>query len=139
MTEVIGKAFAYITREKDGVKQVLVFHHVIPEAGYQIPKGTIEKGESPEKAVLREALEETGLTNLKLERFLVKDTWRESQSKVHERFFYHLSVDIAEDEWSIIPTGSELEEQLLFKFFWISNKEEIALAPGHADYFHLIL
>ena len=53
--------YAYITR----AEQLLVFKQVdFPEAGIQIPGGTIESGELPEDPVLREAFEETGLKRL---------------------------------------------------------------------------
>ncbi len=61
--QTISKALAYITREKSGQLELLIFEHVdFPEAGLQVPAGTIDHGESPEVAVLREVLEESGLT-----------------------------------------------------------------------------
>lgn len=38
----IKKAYGYVTRIKNGKPQVLVFQHSIPEAGIQIPKGTVK-------------------------------------------------------------------------------------------------
>jgi 8-oxo-dGTP diphosphatase len=57
------KAFAYITHRD----QLLLFTHPLsPEAGIQAPAGTLEDGEEPEAGVLREAMEETGLTGLEV-------------------------------------------------------------------------
>ena len=51
MTRRVGKAFAYVTRGTD----LLVFSHVgMPEAGIQVPAVTIDPGETPADAVLRE-------------------------------------------------------------------------------------
>jgi NUDIX domain-containing protein len=51
------KAFAYITNRN----RLLVFiHPFAPEAGIQVPAGTIKADERPKEAVLREAFEETG-------------------------------------------------------------------------------
>jgi 8-oxo-dGTP pyrophosphatase MutT (NUDIX family) len=62
------KVYAYITRGD----QLLVFRHIdFPGAGIQTPGGTIEEGEEPEDAVLREAVEETGLVKLRLVSHLV--------------------------------------------------------------------
>ena len=56
--EQVEKAFAYITRGHE----LLVFEHVdAPEAGVQVPAGTIASSETATEAVLREAREETGL------------------------------------------------------------------------------
>ena len=68
MNEVIQKVTAFIVRERDGVKELLVFKH--PTAGVQIPAGTVEKGEDIETAVKREAHEETGLQFVEIEDYL---------------------------------------------------------------------
>jgi NUDIX domain len=53
--KVKHKVFAYITH----CNRLLVFvHPFAPEAGIQIPAGTIKANERPEEAVLREAFEE---------------------------------------------------------------------------------
>jgi 8-oxo-dGTP pyrophosphatase MutT (NUDIX family) len=65
----VGKVVAFITREanegqaNEG-RQLLVFRH--PNAGIQLPAGTMELGETPEIAVLREVREETGLTAVQI-------------------------------------------------------------------------
>ena len=53
---------------RQGQPQVLLFQH--PQAGIQIPAGTVEEGEDWQTAVLREAAEETGLTQLAIQRHL---------------------------------------------------------------------
>ena len=68
MNEVVQKVTAFIIRERDGVKELLVFKH--PTAGVQIPAGTVEKGEDIETAVKREVFEETGLRLVEIERYL---------------------------------------------------------------------
>ena len=60
-SRVIGKVTAFITRESVGGYDLLLFEH--PNAGIQVPAGTMEAGETPEEAVLREAREETGLSS----------------------------------------------------------------------------
>ena len=57
--EVVGKVAAFITRDTPAERQLLVFRH--PDAGIQLPAGTIEVDETPEAALLREVREETGL------------------------------------------------------------------------------
>ena len=68
------KAFAVITRgDGDGREVLLLFHPDHPEAGIQLPAGTMRDGEEPLAAVLREATEETGLTHLSVVGTLVTD------------------------------------------------------------------
>jgi 8-oxo-dGTP pyrophosphatase MutT (NUDIX family) len=64
----VEKVTAFVTREWEGERQLLLFEH--PNAGVQIPAGTVEEGESPEQAVLREAAEETGLEGFSVLRYL---------------------------------------------------------------------
>ena len=61
------KVLAYITRERDGRRELLTFtHRDHPEAGVQVPAGTVEPGQAIEAALFREIREESGLTNLQL-------------------------------------------------------------------------
>lgn len=61
---IVRKATAFITRESDSGREVLVFTH--PRAGIQLPAGTVEAGETFEQGVLREVHEETGLTDVSI-------------------------------------------------------------------------
>ena len=64
------RAYAYIT---NGRRLLPFTHPESPGAGVQVPAGTIEPGESPKHAVMREAREETGLAGLKYVRLMF--TW----------------------------------------------------------------
>ena len=67
MNRIVHKVAAYITCNH----QLLVFSHTdFPEAGIQVPAGTVGEGESFDEAVLREAYEETGLPDLSIESYL---------------------------------------------------------------------
>jgi len=84
------KVYAYITHDE----HLLVFSHPdSPEAGIQVPGGTVEDGEAPEEAVMREATEETGLTGLQMETLLGQvDRWIAELQQWHRRWFYHLTA-----------------------------------------------
>jgi len=58
----IAKVTAFVTRRREDIVELLVFQH--PTAGLQLPAGTIDDGETPLQAVVREVFEETGLTSL---------------------------------------------------------------------------
>ncbi len=64
MTVTLEKVVAFITRETAHGPDLLLFEH--PYAGIQIPAGTVEIGEAPDAAALREGREETGLIGLQL-------------------------------------------------------------------------
>ena len=68
MNKIVQKVTAFIIRERNGFKELLVFKH--PTAGIQIPAGTVEAGEDLETAVKREAYEETGLRLVEIEGYL---------------------------------------------------------------------
>ncbi|WP_157087764.1 NUDIX hydrolase [Oceanobacillus damuensis] len=132
----IKKAYGYVIRKKNGKMQVLVFQHPIPEAGIQIPKGTVNDQEDTYNAVIREIEEETGLKNFVVENLIVEDNWKNDDGAIHNRFFYRINVSDAPDEWDYQPTGGGDEEELTFHYFWISSKDEVELIRGHEDYLH---
>ena len=88
---LVRKVVGYVVRDR----QLLVFtHDALPMdvTGVQVPAGTIEEGEVPAAAVVREVLEETGLNAritrvLGIERY---DVWP-SKPEVHERHFFQLA------------------------------------------------
>ena len=65
------RAYAYVTNAH---RLLLFTHPEAPEAGLQVPAGTVGPGEDPQDTVVREATEETGLVDLRLESFLIQDT-----------------------------------------------------------------
>ena len=63
----IEKVTAFITRKKRNEELLLIQH---PNAGIQIPAGTVEKSETVEEALIREIIEETGLRKTRIKRYL---------------------------------------------------------------------
>lgn len=93
------KVLAYITRERHGRLELLVFRHrEEPDAGIQIPAGTPEAGEPLEQALVREIEEESGLTGLT---FVRKVAAAEEPDRFQVRHVYHLhaSADLP-DAWT---------------------------------------
>lgn len=112
MTTTIRKALAYITRGQE----LLIFRQpLFPEAGLQVPGGTIREGEEPEAAALREAIEETGLTDLEIMRFLgeqVREMTEAGRGEIHHRYFYQLTTKDPRSEWEW--HDEEIKIQLFF-------------------------
>lgn len=71
---LLHKLTAFILRPGLDGPQILAFQH--PSAGLQLPAGTVDPGETPEAAALREAAEETGLARLRLVANLGSETVR---------------------------------------------------------------
>jgi 8-oxo-dGTP pyrophosphatase MutT (NUDIX family) len=129
---LIGKVVCYVTRGED----LLVFVHR-PEggAGVQVPAGTIEPGEAPEAAALREAEEETGLSGFRVLRRLGEYTHRsEGRPEDHRRHVFHLAApEGAPERWEHFA-----EEAYWFVFEWVPVRAAPALAAAQGDLLHLL-
>jgi 8-oxo-dGTP pyrophosphatase MutT (NUDIX family) len=118
--EIKRKVNAYILHQGC----LLVFRHTqFPQAGIQIPAGSVEPGETLEVAVLREAGEETGLTGLSLGTYLGKDRYKiPEQDVVLERHFFRLHVEPPlPDRWlsyELNPSDGS-PAPIEFEFFWM--------------------
>jgi 8-oxo-dGTP diphosphatase len=130
------KVVAYVVR--DG--RLLVFRHAddasFDESGLQVPAGTVRAGELPETAVLREAVEETGLDGLRVERFLGASEYdmRPYADAVHVRHFYHLSIDSPEvpARWFSEERGDGNSAPIRFDCYWLPLTQGHVLAAGQS-------
>jgi len=132
---VVRKAFAYVTH---GDRLLIFSHPHAPEAGLQVPAGTLLDGELPEHGSLREAQEETGLTGLRVVRFLGDVNFdraaHDGTNEIHHRFFFHLVCDDEPPErWQHHdPDPSDGSEPPLFEFWWVKMPHDIPpLIAGH--------
>ncbi len=116
----------------DARGRLLVFRH--PEDGnMQLPKGTIEPGESPEAAVRRELLEESGIDHtgaLQSLGTLQRECEAGVEGNTHRHpQLWHLFLMRAEGElpetFAHTATGSPEEEGLVFLFRWLDAGEAI--------------
>jgi len=128
MRRLKRKAFVYITH----ADRLLVFRHPHhPEAGIQVPAGTIEPDENPAEAALREAFEETGLTNLRMGSFLgeyQRDMSDYGIDEIHHRYYFHLRhTGNPPPTWRHYETrrsdGGGLPIE--FEFFWVQLPDEV--------------
>lgn len=88
--KLVAKALNYITHEQS----LLVFRQLdFPDEGVQVPGGSVEAGEALEAAALREAREETGLTELIVQSYLgsVEYELKVDVGPPHLRHFFHLA------------------------------------------------
>jgi 8-oxo-dGTP pyrophosphatase MutT (NUDIX family) len=124
----VEKACACVVRGgagADGGLELLVLDH--PEAGTQLPKGTLLDGEQPVAGVLRELAEETGLTDVEVDAVL--GTWARVTGAGPrgrggpERHLWHVvllaSTGPAADTWRHAMVGSPEEERLVVTCRWV--------------------
>lgn len=115
------KVVVYVT---SGDRLLVFRHRESPEAGIQVPAGTIEPGEPPAEAALREAVEETGLALAGPARALgelVVDMAPFGASGHQRRYFFHLGADgELPDRWHHAePTPSTGGPPVPFELFWV--------------------
>jgi 8-oxo-dGTP pyrophosphatase MutT (NUDIX family) len=115
------RVMAYITHGR----RLLVFRQPdFPDAGVQVPGGSVNPGEPLDSAVLREAFEETGLAELKLNAYLGDvrhDLTARGRPYIQHRHYYHLTIDgEVLETWQHFETDPSEgdEERILFELFW---------------------
>jgi 8-oxo-dGTP diphosphatase len=135
------KVLAYIIRVHDGEKQLLLLlHRDYPEAGIQVPGGTVEPGEAFESALLREVYEETGLTNVKIIKKLTDciffNTYKQEEQ---ERHVYLLdTVSDTKEEWEHVVEGEGEDKGLVYKFIWSPIDNLPMLRSDHGNYIEFL-
>lgn len=96
----VTKVLAYVV---DGGRLLVFTQPEAPEAGLQVPAGTVEEGEALEAAVLRELAEESGLLNVSAPRYLGRrsvDMRALGKQEVHLRHFFALRLlEAASARW----------------------------------------
>ncbi|GEM_PF-1518821 len=136
----LRKGLAYITRERNGQRQLLVFDHVHnPQAGTQVPHGTMHHGEDPLAATLREVHEETGLSNSVLHRKIGVFEWCSPDWGIlYQRHVYHfIAPPDTPDSWEWYETdGGQIPEtpEKLFRFRWHPLTRPLILAGNQHAY-----
>lgn len=117
------KVFAYITRGTEEQRELLVFEHDgEPEAGLQVPGGTIEDDELLIDALYREVQEETGLPSSVLD-FVGKvhkyNYYPEHKDKVYERNIFHFEyIGERVDSWEHKVVSDGQDNGRVFTFHW---------------------
>ena len=129
---VKDKVLVYVVR--DG--RLLVFRHTdysYEEVGIQVPAGSIRAGESPEDAALREASEETGLTQFKIVKKPgeVEDDISPYRFEIQHRHVFHLELlEEAPERWASQEDHDGIATPTRFECFWITLEAGHILQSG---------
>jgi 8-oxo-dGTP pyrophosphatase MutT (NUDIX family) len=122
---IVDKAVAIVLRHRGAVPEVLAFRH--PLAGVQLPKGTVEPGEDPAAAALRELHEESGLeleaAPLAIGRWERQLDGRFGEEPGGDLHVWHLFLietrEALPEHWTHRAEGSAEEDGLEFAFHWL--------------------
>jgi 8-oxo-dGTP pyrophosphatase MutT (NUDIX family) len=127
-----SKVLCYIVRND----QLLVFRHAdydLEHVGIQIPAGSIRHGESPEAAALREAREETGLSQFSITRKLGETTYDITpyRYEIQHRHVFHLQVyEPTEQRWPSQERHDGQRPPTRLECFWIPLQDAHVLQAG---------
>lgn len=126
----IGKACACLVDRRG---RLLVFDHP-GDGGWQLPKGTIEPGESPEAAVRRELWEESGLVfkgplhslgTLHRDCSAGEESNRHAHPQLWHLFLIRWNGAALPERFSHTAHGSPEEDGLVFAFRWLREDEPL--------------
>ncbi|MBL4934353.1 NUDIX domain-containing protein [Clostridium sp. YIM B02515] len=122
----LEKVTIFITRTRNGVTELLLFKH--PNAGIQIPAGTVEIGETPLEAALREAKEETGLQEFENKTYigLMKTSLPKDRFVVINRTKVFSRPDVTSFDWAQFRRGIWVNScnRAEDEFFQVEYKED---------------
>ena len=107
---------------EDSERQLLIFaHRDFPDAGLQVPGGTLDTGELPVVGVIREVFEETGLKNFsKVQKLGEQWILINDKKEIHHRHFFFLEYDKSSpNAFQHIVSAGELDQGLVFQYSWI--------------------
>ncbi|WP_067665880.1 NUDIX hydrolase [Nocardia miyunensis] len=129
---VKDKVMAYVVRSG----RLLVFRHTdfsFEQVGIQVPAGSVRDGEAPEDAVLREAREETGLSEFTVVRKLGEADYDISpyRFEIQHRHFFQLALaQDTPDRWASQEDHDGQQEPTRFECFWIPLEAAHILQSG---------
>jgi 8-oxo-dGTP diphosphatase len=132
------RVLAYVTRERDGRIELLVFdHRDEPESGTQVPAGRLDPGETLEEGLLRELHEEAGLDRVRIVRELpVLGSWAERSRYDNHAFEVRVEGETP-DVFEHVVHGDGDDAGLVFVYRWVGVDSEIVLWDGDPTYTQL--
>jgi 8-oxo-dGTP pyrophosphatase MutT (NUDIX family) len=133
------KVMAYVVREHAGRRELLVFQHRDhPDAGVQVPAGTVEPAEAIEAAALRELEEESGLGAAQV-RLVGKLAGAYEPGLDQPRHVFELAPTSAlPDRWTHVVRGGGEDTGLVFDYYWMEMQPGLRLAGAQERFLDLL-
>jgi 8-oxo-dGTP pyrophosphatase MutT (NUDIX family) len=126
------RVLAYVTRERSGGTELLVFdQREDPGAGTQVPAGRLDQGESLEDGLRRELHEEAGLDRVRIVRELpVLGDWAARSDYENHAYEVRVEGDEPPDSWEHVVHGDGDDAGLVFCYRWVPVEAGIDLWRG---------
>ncbi|MEO1655287.1 MAG: NUDIX domain-containing protein [Bacteroidota bacterium] len=135
------KVLAYITRQSKSSTELLIFsHRDYPEAGLQVPGGSLEAGESLEEGLIREVKEESGLSQFKAIQYLGESQYTAiEKEEIHLRHFFQLHFEgNGPDAFTHLVRAGEEDKGLVFQYYWVDLEPAPPLAADQDCLLYLL-
>ena len=120
------RVVAYVTRERDGVKELLVFEdRAHAHMGVQVPAGRLDRGETLEQGLRRELHEEAGIERARIVRELEHPSWPAKYE--NHAFEVHVDGEETADTWDHVVHGDGDDAGLAFRYRWEPVRPDLPL------------
>ena len=109
------KSFSYIIRLSQAGPELLAFDS-LEEPGLEVPKGSVQPGETPAQTAVREVEEESGLIGLTLIKELGVTLWQDEE----QHFFLFRADALLPDRFEHVVTGQDGDRGMRYQYQWIA-------------------
>ncbi|WP_366248740.1 NUDIX domain-containing protein [Terribacillus aidingensis] len=138
---MVDKVLAYILSNRNNTYHMLVHEHMdFPEAGLQIPGGTVAPGENLLTALHREIFEESGLRDLPDGELVASAPFLhpDKHELQHRHFFLILIKQQLPDAWDHRVFGNGADNGLVFRYRWYDIQSVPPLAASQDQFLHVV-
>jgi putative (di)nucleoside polyphosphate hydrolase len=130
------KSFAYVVRVDGPTPRLLAFAS-LDEPGYEVPKGSLDPGETPVQAALREVFEEAGIGGVRLVGELGVGQWQDEE----QHFFLLETCALLPEAFEHVVTGlgGDAGWRYVYRWFALTPMLDKLLVQGSNQFITLLL